>query len=479
MNQHMDTMANLLGAGHITRIASIAPHDFARLQAAIVNNIPTAYIDPLGAMQLAKVKFIDQAMLVAPDIDDFSLALRTNMPVEMVGRTRQELTNRTANTLRGDYDEVMRRVTLGTSQNDWMVYRSVDDAKAALAEPSVSILGRAKHPTITAAQQAGKLDREALNAMERSIIETASLSVGASSPLVHELFTQLVDSANANSVRDWTDQLLADAGRGTIFSSLDFGMRKYKVAPAVSSLGSQMGHIINEVGIKPAKEAIKPTANALVNDSAGLVQFEHVRNALDGLSPEMFAGSQGLVFDQGKIVLYPATKTDPARYLKYAGTNDDIEVLPVVQDFIQSFQDNISKDLFKVRSAIAKMQGRDMKSPRNIWFPYSNPSSSYIAYAFDQNALAAGHSPITRIMGRDAETFKQAIADFKEKNAAALDRGTMQLHLRNQQDLGAWLRVHNIAELEAMTTPLPTMRKSGIAGQKVTGSPQVIADIMK
>lgn len=452
--------------------------DVPRLQAAYLLAAPvTGLADRAAvgaAMRTAKVEATRQFVRAFPELTPMEVSIRTNLPLDTVNLLRQQLDQ----DIDTAADLLISQHVRSVDDEAWMVYRGAKDYAEAAKEPSVSITGRAQH-TMDGAAIAAKLDRESAVGMEMHIVDTVSEAYKAN-PLLRAIHEDLIRSADASAIRAQLEDLVSMAAMGTTGASADFTLRRFRdlVGP-LTAQGGKLSHLANEA-IKAFERDIDGVAKAVVDSPAATTQFEYVRNALAGLGPKDAAklSQGGLTFDGDRILLFPATKATklkpaaPASYLKDSA-GKEIVVLPEVKAFFQQLEGH-SEGLWKIREATAKIRGKDISfGRRGLWLP--SPSLDHTMQAFVYNT---SERKVIRLIGRDMESFNQGVAKYRAENSAAIEAGKLEVHLRSESDLGTWLRLRGLAELEGTTTALPTLKRAGIAVSKVTGSSQAVREVI-
>jgi hypothetical protein len=432
----------------------------------------------LSKVQQLKVDSI-RDIITTPGLhaaDPMQLSIHTNTPVATVNLIRQALDADPALAA----TDVISRYVRDTSPEAWLVYRSVDDARAAIHEPSVSIRGQSKN-ALNPTEIAAKLDAEGIEQMAAQIVDDVSFTAGQSNEFVRTLYEGHVRNEDMAVVRKHLDDLASDTAAGSVLTSTDFGMRRFKNLNAqLTALGSRSQHVINE-RLKNMKQTTRLAFEGVASSKAATTQFEYVKNALAALGPEDFETAHMGIQPDGRVLLQrakPATTTAPAIpdiFLKYSDTaGTDIVLMPEVRTLFDTLQ-KPADELWGVRQAINGIFGRDTGAQRRpMWLPSPSLEHSMQAFIWD-----AKTSKVSRIIGNDMETFTQAVADYRAANAQAIADKLITVHMRNDTELGDWLRLRNLMELEGTTRPIPMMRRSGIAQHKITGSTQVLNQTLR
>jgi hypothetical protein len=460
----------------------IASNDVARLQAAWQHGaIVSGYGDQASlykGLQYAKVENLRQMVDTFPQLSPMELSVRLNLPTDTVALLRQGLE---AEGPLAPASLLIQRYVRKTDPEQWMVYKGAKDYEAALAEPSVSVLGRAGHQ-LPAHEIAAKLDQQGMERMAADIIDQATIlrTQDPANQYMRDLHENLVRSSTMQGVRNNLAELAADAGAGSVLTSADFALRRFGVLSAhLTGAGSQLQEYTNNA-ITRFSAHVGPAARAVADDKVSATQFEYVKNQLAGLDSNAFDRSAGLVFTQdNKILLRNEVRdkvgvvTQQAEFLQYP-QGGDIQVSQSVRTFMERTE-TAAKELWAMRETIAQIKGRALTSDRrNLWLPAPSLDHSMQAFIWNKAEMK-----VQRIIGRDMESFTAEVAAFRQANSAALASGDLTLHMRNDAELGAWLRIRNLAELEGVTTALPTMRRSGIAQTKVRGTPQAVNETIK
>lgn len=473
------------GKGKASQFAAgaikIDPTDAPRVQAAIANGIEIDGVPEaarLTYLRDAKLAAVREVVMAVPDMDNFAVALHTNTPVEMVQllRDSMDLSRGAAyHSANASLADVTNRFTAA----DFMVYRTAADARKAIADPSVSLIGKNSNVMPDGSLVAAKLDMQTLDRAAREIVDitstgaiAAATAQGVNTALLDGLYKGHVNNPSIAAIRDGVKTLWDETKIGSLFQSTDMSMRRYKELVAhITDQGQQLQDIVNKQGILPMKAALRDTLTKVSENQSDLIQFEYVQNALAATGARDYDLARGLtITHDNRILLRPEANGIPASYMQYPGVNgaQDIVLTTPVRNLLEQVQVHAA-EIHAINSTTAQLQGKAAPVARKLWLPPHDASQDMQAFAWNQKT-----GQIERITGKDRAAFNQAVADFKQQNAVALQSGELQVHMRNRQDLGTFMRLKNLHDLQAVSAPLPSMRKAGIAGTKVTGNPDVL-----
>lgn len=461
----------------------LLPIDHANLpalQAAFVHGQDVAGFNSAPALfahiQELKIANIRNLVNAVPDIDNMQLSILTNTPLETLNLIRAGIEadpNIAARTL-------IKQQVRSNEPLDWLVHTGrTDTVEQLINEPTVSAMGRASHK-LRGPDIAAKLDREGADVMERELINelSARYGVGRGNRFIEALDVNLSSSADHTLIRERLDEFVALAKGGSVLTSSDFALRHFgPLGAAVTKLGANLETITNNK-LAEFQKLIVPQAKVLTANKAALTQYEYVHNALAALGPKDFDRNIGLTFTQdNRILLRPEVtarngSVTPAQYLKYPN-GQDIVVLPQVRTFMDTLE-TAARDIWEVRELNARIYGKEMPLRRNFWTPSPSLDNAMQAFVYDTKT-----HKFSRLIGRDKNALIDEVARFKADNKARIDAGELQVHWRNEGELGHYRRMQGLAELEHASSPLPTLGRAGIASQKITGSAEFLDTILR
>jgi hypothetical protein len=443
--------------------------DLASLQAVIVADLPlkgaTTQDDRMFRLIAAKTTAIKSLHTQVPMIDDMQVALLTNTPLDMVQYIRSNI------------DRKWELKELPQELDKWAIYHSQQTMASALKSPTVTMGGQGKQklPPWAIAQQ---IDAELATTAELSLRDDIVFAAAqdSGSDWITQAAKQLVAPKVFDTLREGIVAFAQNAKMGSKFNTLDMMLRHFdeKLIATVTTAGQDLERVANNA-IEGMHKQLQPTVRALSQDRASIVQLEYVRNALDELGPKDFDRARGLqITPSGKIVLWVADKPGAETvYLKYP-SGEDIVLTSATKAFLEAVQP-VKEELYAMQKLNAKLRGRDsIALSRNLWLPPRVIPERYQAFVQDTKT-----GKVTRIIGRNRDEFATAIGEFRSTNATAFAKKQMTMHLRTDKDLGAWMRLHNLHELEHDSGAIPTFTKQGIASHKITGTTEIIEDILQ
>lgn len=271
------------------------------------------------------------------------------------------------------------------------------------------------------------MDQRTLDQANKSIM--ANILMQSKSPLASEMGTMLL-SDDMQRITELVGTQLGNVNQwqagNRFFQSADAYVRAMgEVGEVLGFVGKRKEHMVNQL-LSRYNDSLAPTFNRIKNDQAAMVELgtaHAVRSAQEGhvwYENRQFWRNVERVGADGKRVVIPEALTSESRPFRV--TND------AVDEAIQKL-DGIGKEILTTHRTMDSLLGRRGMSDIGYWFPPLNPRDKEIAYVHN---TATGTTKL--LIADTADNLKQLQAQFEQANQALIEKGTIQVFNKGQQE---------------------------------------------
>lgn len=456
----------------------LARGDLPRLQALYVRNREAIIRFGDGSSLTTREALKEEILKVK--MEEGQLALKAGLSAEQVAKSTStplptiELFIETGFKWRSDLVNML--------DTDFLVYGKAGQAglKAALRPKMLLMEGddvfKAQQDEL---RQTLQLDSDYLDTAHSAMTDSI---VRRKAP---EDFTQLYDEVLSTPemyhLSDTLEQLVTtESFKGRLTSSADFSFRNVPLGELITYAAARFRSITNERFKEMAGTTVHPAFIQLSTNAAERSQFYMLTQAMDAAGSKEAGKLLKTTIVEGtettkaiyKVQTQAATKTEPAQYLKYLGSEVDIEWKSgTLLDGAVNAMDTMGSHLLSQINVNRALQGMEPLEGRGLYAPYASIDEQFTAYVISTDRFTTPDIKI--ILGRD-------LADFESRLAAAqasIDPSTHRI-LRSRDQLQDWNDVHSLAKLEQLERYNPSKTKSGVVATQIPTDNSVLTQML-
>lgn len=409
-------------------------------------------------VKAAKGHWINELTVAGYDANHISIA--TNTPIDAVAAAQRAAGNPSAELA------LMRDSTI-----EWNVYRDASSEGIARALAPTMMTAKIDPTKQKAWAKGAAYDRDLITNATRVAVE--QITQQSQSPMFRAIWESTAGKATSRMLEERLYQLYSAGRMGSIYTSTDMQLRHWEDLNAtVLAMGKDFDTIVRKEGVDKIVGNLQPLMSRVASDGrAAIVNFEYLRNGLDAISGTEGVASH-LAFDSklGKVATYIDPKDFSNNvYLKIPGTNRDwVSEYDSVTSLVDSGILTAADDLWAMRTTNAALMNTNLAGRRGVYIPPNNPASEFVAYVMNKN----DPKDLSQIIGKDKATLEQRIAELRPGLAADYEIVTRDLMATT------WNKLHDYSAMNPMKNADSGMAKKGVPMHAVSGSPQVLDDLL-
>lgn len=451
--------ASINKSAYKEKLFSVDPTDLPRLQAAYIHDYKVSGFSTREALldHITKEKLSWVEKMTSAGFDDLQISKSVNLPIDTIEGMR----------LVGYHPDYFKPYV---DADPKILFSYTKRAQEYLSTPQIRLSGL-NYKVDQSAMTAADLDFRTVNDLVRSI--AANVTETSKVDSFRTLYDNLIGTSTNRALEENIIQLYATAKAGNAYTSADHYFRGFdNLVGTITKAGNDFQVLTNEA----IKNTLQPWRNALLElrkNTAAIVQFEQLRNALDSIPS---SESKLLQWDKAsrkiiKSITNPGKANQVTEYLRYLDSGNEI----VIQsDELANMLDAwipVQNYLYESEVTVNRLVNKPTSSPRGLWFPRKELASEFSAFRINTYNPA----DIIRISGSDLADINSKIASMREEI-----RSNPNLRIiTRDKSLEQWNLYHSLSELEGLNEVNPSAFKRGIPNATITGSSDALQEVFQ